>query len=114
MGPEGAGTTSDGRTAADNATVRSVFVIGPDKKIKAIQNHLTSMGSGRGYSRRLWPCIFPSSTIVVDRASTSVAPMGLALLAMRAYLAAAGMALSLVAVWASIVFASNAQVILAL
>ncbi len=26
---EGAGTTSDGRTAADNATVRSVFVIGP-------------------------------------------------------------------------------------
>ena len=49
-----------------------------------------------------------------DRASTSVAPMGLALLAMRAYLAAAGMALSLVAVWASIVFASNAQVILAL
>ena len=26
--------TSDGRTAATNATVRSVFVIGPDKKIK--------------------------------------------------------------------------------
>lgn len=25
MLPEGAGTTSDGRTAADNATVRSVF-----------------------------------------------------------------------------------------
>jgi hypothetical protein len=113
-GPEGPGTTSDGRTAADNATVRSVFVIGPDEKIKAMQNHLTSMGSGLGYSRSLWPCIFPSSTIVVDRASTSVAPMGSALLAMRAYLAAAGMALSLVAVWASIVFASNAQVILAL
>src|SRR3979490_535155 len=35
MLPEGAGTTSEGRTAADNATVRSVFVIGPDKKIKA-------------------------------------------------------------------------------
>src|SRR5262249_3702526 len=35
MLPEGAGTTSQGRTAADNATVRSVFVIGPDKKIKA-------------------------------------------------------------------------------
>ena len=33
MLPEGAGTTSDGRTAADNATVRSVFVIGPDKKV---------------------------------------------------------------------------------
>src|SRR5439155_236274 len=32
MLPEGSGTTSQGRTAADNATVRSVFVIGPDKK----------------------------------------------------------------------------------
>src|SRR5512143_4072275 len=36
MLPEGAGTTSEGRTAADNATVRSVFIIGPDKKIKAM------------------------------------------------------------------------------
>ncbi len=26
--------TSEGRTAATNATVRSVFIIGPDKKIK--------------------------------------------------------------------------------
>src|SRR5499425_1603706 len=36
MLPEGAGNTSQGRTAADNATVRSVFVIGPDKKVKAM------------------------------------------------------------------------------
>ena len=36
MLPEGAGDSSEGRTAADNATVRSVFVIGPDKKIKAM------------------------------------------------------------------------------
>ena len=36
MLPEGAGTTSEGRTAADNATVRSVFVIGPDKKVNAM------------------------------------------------------------------------------
>src|SRR6266478_9070151 len=36
MLPEGAGTTSEGRTAADNATVRSVFLIGPDKKVKAM------------------------------------------------------------------------------
>ena len=36
MLPEGAGATSEGRTAADNATVRSVFIIGPDKKIKAM------------------------------------------------------------------------------
>ena len=28
------GNTSEGRTAADNATVRTVFVVGPDKKIK--------------------------------------------------------------------------------
>ena len=34
MLPEGAGDTSEGRTPADNATVRSVLVIGPDKKSK--------------------------------------------------------------------------------
>jgi alkyl hydroperoxide reductase subunit AhpC len=38
MLPEGAGTTSQGRTATDNATVRSVFVVGPDKKVKAMLN----------------------------------------------------------------------------
>jgi thioredoxin-dependent peroxiredoxin len=32
MLPEGVGVTSEGRTATDNATVRSVFVIGPDKR----------------------------------------------------------------------------------
>ena len=30
----GAGDTSEGRTAGDNPTVRSVFLLGPDKKIK--------------------------------------------------------------------------------
>src|ERR1043166_2653735 len=34
MLPADAGTTSEGRTAATNATVRTVFIIGPDKKIK--------------------------------------------------------------------------------
>ena len=34
MLPADAGTTSEGRTAATNATVRTVFVVGPDKKIK--------------------------------------------------------------------------------
>src|SRR5213082_2957117 len=29
-----AGDTAKGRTAADNATVRTVFIIGPDKKVK--------------------------------------------------------------------------------
>ena len=34
MLPASAGETSEGRTPADNATVRTVFVIGPDKKVK--------------------------------------------------------------------------------
>jgi len=34
MLPAAAGDTSQGRTPNDNATVRTVFVIGPDKKIK--------------------------------------------------------------------------------
>ena len=47
MLPEGAGETSDGRTAADNATVRSVFIIGPDKKIKAMLTY--PMSTGRNF-----------------------------------------------------------------
>ena len=35
MLPADAGDTSEGRTPMDNATARSVFVIGPDKRIKA-------------------------------------------------------------------------------
>jgi len=34
MLPAGAGDTSEGRTAVDNATVRTVFLVGPDKKVK--------------------------------------------------------------------------------
>ena len=33
MLPAEAGDTSEGRTAADNAPVRAVLIIGPDKKI---------------------------------------------------------------------------------
>ena len=44
MLPEGAGDTCEGRTAADNATVRSVFIIGPDKKIKLIISYPASTG----------------------------------------------------------------------
>ena len=44
MLPEGAGTTSEGRTAADNATVRSVFIIGPDKKVKLTITYPASTG----------------------------------------------------------------------
>ena len=48
MLPEAAGATSEGRTAADNATVRSVFIIGPDRKIKA-----HPMTSGRDFDEVL-------------------------------------------------------------
>ena len=51
MLPEGAGTTSEGRTAADNATVRSVFIIGPDKKIKAMLTY--PMTTGRNFDEVL-------------------------------------------------------------
>ena len=51
MLPEGAGTTSEGRTAADNATVRSVFIIGPDKKIKATFTY--PMSAGRNFDEVL-------------------------------------------------------------
>ena len=39
--------SSDERTAADNATVRNVFVIGPDKKIKLILSY--PMATGRNF-----------------------------------------------------------------
>ena len=51
MLPEGAGSTSEGRTAADNATVRSVFVIGPDKKVKAMLTY--PMTTGRNFDEVL-------------------------------------------------------------
>ena len=53
MLPETAGSSSQGRTPADNATVRSVFVIGPDKKIKLILVY--PMTTGRKL-RRVAPC----------------------------------------------------------
>jgi alkyl hydroperoxide reductase subunit AhpC len=51
MLPADAGTTSDGRTAATNATVRSVFIVGPDKKIKAMLTY--PMTSGRNFDEVL-------------------------------------------------------------
>ena len=51
MLPADAGDTSEGRTPADNATVRSVFVIGPDKKIKAMLTY--PMSSGRNFDEVL-------------------------------------------------------------
>jgi alkyl hydroperoxide reductase subunit AhpC len=51
MLPEDAGSTSQGRTPADNATVRSVYVIGSDKKIKAMLTY--PMSSGRNFDEVL-------------------------------------------------------------
>ena len=51
MLPAGAGDSSEGRTPADNATVRSVFVIGPDKKIKLILTY--PMTTGRNFNEIL-------------------------------------------------------------
>ncbi|HVN84654.1 MAG TPA: peroxiredoxin [Candidatus Binatia bacterium] len=51
MLPADAGTTSEGRTAANNATVRTVFVIGPDKKIKLMLAY--PMSTGRNFDEVL-------------------------------------------------------------
>jgi thioredoxin-dependent peroxiredoxin len=51
MLPADAPETCDGRTAADNATVRNVYVIGPDKKIKLVLSY--PMSTGRNFDEVL-------------------------------------------------------------
>ena len=51
MLPADAGDTSEGRTAATNATVRTVFMIGPDKKIKLMLVY--PMTTGRNFDEVL-------------------------------------------------------------
>ena len=51
MLPAESGDTSEGRTPVDNATVRSVFVIGPDKTIKAMLTY--PMSTGRNFDEVL-------------------------------------------------------------
>jgi thioredoxin-dependent peroxiredoxin len=51
MLPAESGNTSEGRTAADNATVRNVFMIGPDKKIKLML--IYPMSTGRNFDEVL-------------------------------------------------------------
>ena len=51
MLPAATGGSSEGRTAADNMTVRNVFIIGPDKKIKLILVY--PMTTGRNFDEVL-------------------------------------------------------------
>ena len=51
MLPADAGESSDGRTPVQNQTVRNVFVIGPDKKIKLILVY--PMSTGRNFDEVL-------------------------------------------------------------
>ena len=51
MLPVSAGDTFEGRTPADNATVRSVFVVGPDKKVKLTLTY--PMTTGRNFDELL-------------------------------------------------------------
>jgi len=51
MLPEDLSGGSDGRTAADNATVRTVFVVGPDKRIKLMLSY--PMTTGRNFDEIL-------------------------------------------------------------
>ena len=51
MLPADVGDTSEGRTAADNATVRSVFLVGPDKKVKLSLTY--PMSTGRNFDEVL-------------------------------------------------------------
>ena len=51
MLPASAGDQAEGRTPADNATVRSVFVVGPDKRIKLTLTY--PMTTGRNFDEIL-------------------------------------------------------------
>jgi thioredoxin-dependent peroxiredoxin len=51
MLPADAGSSSEGRTPANNATVRTVFVVGPDKKIKLMLSY--PMSTGRNFDEVL-------------------------------------------------------------
>jgi alkyl hydroperoxide reductase subunit AhpC len=51
MLPADAGETSEGRTPANNATVRTVFVISPDKKVKLTLSY--PMATGRNFDEVL-------------------------------------------------------------
>ena len=51
MLPASLGNSSEGRTAVDNQTVRNVYIVGPDKKIKLILSY--PMATGRNFDEIL-------------------------------------------------------------
>ena len=51
MLPASEGDSSEGRTAVDNATVRTLFLVGPDKKIKLSLTY--PMSTGRNFDEIL-------------------------------------------------------------
>ncbi len=51
MLPADAGDSAEGRTAADNMTVRTVFLVGPDKKVKMSMTY--PMSTGRNFDELL-------------------------------------------------------------
>ena len=51
MLPTSLGNSSEGRTAVDNQTVRNVYIVGPDKKIKLILSY--PMATGRNFDEIL-------------------------------------------------------------
>ena len=51
MLPSDSGSDSAGRTAVDNQTVRNVYIVGPDKKIKLILTY--PMATGRNFNEIL-------------------------------------------------------------
>ncbi|MEM7619537.1 MAG: peroxiredoxin [Pseudomonadota bacterium] len=51
MLPADAGESSEGRTPMDNQTVRNVFIVGPDKKIKLVLSY--PMTTGRNFDEIL-------------------------------------------------------------
>ncbi|HTH16733.1 MAG TPA: peroxiredoxin [Magnetospirillum sp.] len=70
MLPAEEGDSAEGRTPAQNATVRSVFIVGPDKKIKAMLTY--PMTTGRNFDevlRLLDSCQLTSSYPVATPAN---------------------------------------------
>jgi alkyl hydroperoxide reductase subunit AhpC len=68
MLPATAGDTADGRTAADNQTVRTVYVIGPDKKIKL--SIVYPMTTGRNFDEVLR--VIDSLQLTANKVATPV------------------------------------------